>query len=277
MMGMAPRLKGLSAVYAVVPEGFGEVMDILVTGRPETVMRDLAGLGYGGVELNIADPFRFDPSTYRRLARSNGLEIAAISTGLSRALLGVSLAHPVEGVRRRSLEAFKRYIEVASQLDSEVVVVGIARGSCVGDCGGARERLRASLETLSDLAKSYGVVLAVEPINRYEIDLVNTVGEALDLIEGLDSTGLLVDTFHSTLEEPSPYQAVVEAGGRMVHLHVADSNRRAPGLGIIDWARIARALRHVGYAGYASVEARVMPDYRGQLEIAARTLSALLE
>ena len=274
---MAPGLKGLSAVYAVVPEGFGSVMDILITGRPDRVMRDLAELGYRGVELNIADPFRFDAAAYYRLARENGLEVAAISTGLSRAALGVTLAHPDEGVRRKSLEAFRRYIEIASRLDSRVVVVGIARGMCGGDCAGAMRRLRSSLEALSDTASSHGVVLAVEPINRYEVDLVNTVKEALDLVSGLRSAGVLVDTFHSTLEEASPYEAIREAGSRLAHFHAADSNRRAPGLGIIDWAMVAEALREVGYGGFASVEARVMPDYRGQLEVAARTLSALLE
>ncbi|MEB3860014.1 MAG: sugar phosphate isomerase/epimerase [Desulfurococcales archaeon] len=271
---MKPRLKGLSAVHAVAPPGL-TTPDIMVAAPIEKVAGTLSKLGYSGIEPNIADPSRFDASSYKRVAGRAGLEVAAVSTGLSTAVLGVNLSHHDDSVRARSVEAFKRYVEIAAQMDSTTVVVGLARGSCSGDCRAEASRLRGSLEEISDTAKAHGIVLALEPINRYETRLVNTVEEAKRVIRGLASTGLLVDTFHSLLEEPSPYRALVDAGNLLAHVHVADSNRRAPGLGIIDWTRIMESLQEAGYRGFVSVEARVMPNYEEHLKKAADTLLGL--
>ncbi len=106
--------------------------------------------------------------------------------------------------------------------------------------------------------------LALEPLNRYETSLINTIDEALDVIErvGEDNLGLLPDTFHMNIEEPSVEDSLRRAAGRTIHFHVADSNRWHPGAGHLDFARILRLLKDLGYDRYLSGEFLPLPDAR---------------
>ena len=104
--------------------------------------------------------------------------------------------------------------------------------------------------------------MAIEPINRYETGLINTVASGLRLVDtiGLDNVGLLLDTFHMNIEEPSMIESMVAAGERLFHFHVADSNRWYPGAGHIDFNAIFSTLNSVGYQGFVSAEILPLPD-----------------
>ncbi|MFQ6672056.1 MAG: TIM barrel protein, partial [Candidatus Tectimicrobiota bacterium] len=119
-----------------------------------------------------------------------------------------------------------------------------------------------ALRECAALAEEEGVRLVLEPLNRYETNLVNTVAEALQLIKevGSEAMGLLFDTFHANIEEPSIEGSIRAAGSRLLHVHVADSNRWHPGAGHIDFAQIVATLREVGYDGYLSAEILPLPD-----------------
>ncbi len=136
--------------------------------------------------------------------------------------------------------------------------------------------MRSSLEELNDYAGERGAIIVFEPLNRYETKLVNKVSEAKELIKGLRNVKLLLDTFHTTLEEHSPYDAILEAGNLIGHVHVADTNRLAPGLGMLDWERVLYRLIRVGYEGFLSIEALAKPSYEEMLKVAARTLKPLI-
>ena len=101
-----------------------------------------------------------------------------------------------------------------------------------------------------------------EPVNRYETSLVNTVAQGLELIEQVDESnlGLLFDTFHANIEEPSIERSLIEAGTRLFHVHVADSNRWHPGAGHLDFATFFGALSNTGYTGFVSGEFMPLPD-----------------
>jgi sugar phosphate isomerase/epimerase len=93
------------------------------------------------------------------------------------------------------------------------------------------------------VAEREGVQLAIEPLNRYEADNVNNVREALDLIS--DRTyehGLIARHLHMNIEERTIEDAIRRAGRKLIHVHVADSNRLAPGLGHIDFHKVIGAL-----------------------------------
>jgi len=113
-----------------------------------------------------------------------------------------------------------------------------------------------------EAAAPLGVRLVVEPLNRYETALVNTAAEGLELIGRVnaDNLGLLLDTFHMNIEEPSIEESMRLAGDRMFHFHVADSNRWYPGAGHVDFPGILRVLDELGYRGYVSGEFLPMPD-----------------
>jgi sugar phosphate isomerase/epimerase len=122
------------------------------------------------------------------------------------------------------------------------------------------------------------VRLALEPINRYETSLVNSVPACLALIDdvGAGNFGVLADTFHMNIEDPSMTDSLRQAGPRLYHVHFADSNRWYPGAGHIDFAKLVHTLREIGYAGYISIEAMPMPDADTCARKSIQTLQGLL-
>jgi len=101
------------------------------------------------------------------------------------------------------------------------------------------------------------------------------VAEGLTLVEqiGAPNLRLLIDTFHMNIEERSITAALVQGGSRIGHVHVADSNRRAPGLGHFDLAEFFGALRALGYVGDVTVECEYWPNQIA----AARTAAGFLK
>jgi sugar phosphate isomerase/epimerase len=102
----------------------------------------------------------------------------------------------------------------------------------------------------------------MEPLNRYETTLVNTVADGVRLLSSLSTRNvrLLADLFHMNIEEVDS-AAALRAGGKAIgHVHFVDSNRRPAGMGHLDYGPIASALHEIGYNGFASAEALPYPD-----------------
>jgi D-psicose/D-tagatose/L-ribulose 3-epimerase len=118
------------------------------------------------------------------------------------------------------------------------------------------QRLARNLAPVLDVADAHGVRLAVEPRNRFETSLFNTVGQALHLIDAIDhpALGLLLDTFHMNIEERDIGGAIRQAGASLLHFHACGNDRGAPGHDGIVWEAVRDALRDVGYTGLVSIE-----------------------
>jgi len=110
-------------------------------------------------------------------------------------------------------------------------------------------------------AAQRGVELVLEPINRYETNFLNTVAETLAFLDEVaaPNVGLLFDTFHANIEEPSLAGSLRAAGQHLKHVHTADSNRWAPGSGHLDFAAVVATLRQSGYDGWLSAEILPLP------------------
>jgi len=119
-----------------------------------------------------------------------------------------------------------------------------------------------ALQECAAEAAPHNVNYALEPLNRYETDLIHTVDEGLDLIErvGADNFGLLLDTFHMNIEEPIEEESIRQCSNRIFHFHVADSNRWYPGAGHLDFKSLLSVLFSMGYHGYVSGEFMPIPN-----------------
>lgn len=117
-------------------------------------------------------------------------------------------------------------------------------------------RLTEALRGPAEHAAAHGVTLAIEPLNRYETSLVNTVEQAREIVDAVDSPGcgILVDTFHMNIEERDPAAAIRLAGDRLAHVQVCANDRGAPGSDHLDWGAHLAALRDVGYGGPLCIE-----------------------
>ncbi|TYL51321.1 sugar phosphate isomerase/epimerase [Nocardioides sp. BGMRC 2183] len=118
------------------------------------------------------------------------------------------------------------------------------------------DELRTHLGPVVDHAARRGVQIGIEPLNRYETSLVNTVDQGLEALDGLlgDHLGLALDSYHLNIEERSSAEAVRRAGEHLVHVQVCGSDRGAPGGDQTDWPALVTALDDVGYAGPLVIE-----------------------
>jgi len=236
---------------------------VAIKGAISDGMAKMAKLGYDGVELAVRDPVMVDPKEITSLANRLNLGIPALGTGQAYGEEGLSFTDPDESLRRRAVERILAQTELAEKLNA-MVIIGLIRGTIAE--GVSKDQAMAWLdEALTECARAAadrGVALVLEPLNRYETVLLNTISESAELIEriGQDNVGLLIDTFHMNIEEPSMEGSIRAAARMIMHVHVADSNRWAPGAGHIDFRSIVKTLKDVGYDGYISVEAMPKPS-----------------
>jgi D-psicose/D-tagatose/L-ribulose 3-epimerase len=216
------------------------------------------GLGFDVIELQVEQPGQWDAGRAAELAAEHGL-----ATSLCCVMPpGRDLALADEEVARTTREYLDHCVEVAARIGSPVVAgpmyaaVGRLWRLEPGERRATIERVAERLRPVAERAGERGVRLAVEPLNRYETSLVNTVEQALELIElvGSDACGLLLDTFHMNIEEKHPAAAARAAGARIAHVHGCGTDRGAPGGDEFEWGEFFDALDDAGYAGTIAIE-----------------------
>jgi sugar phosphate isomerase/epimerase len=127
-----------------------------------------------------------------------------------------------------------------------------------------RDVLLSALCELGEHAAGEGVKILLEPLNRYEDHMVNRLEQAVDLVRtvGLDSVGIVADSYHMNIEEDDPAAALVAAADVLDHVQVSDSNRLQPGAGHLDWPAFLGALDAIDYHGDLALECRLRGNPR---------------
>ena len=115
---------------------------------------------------------------------------------------------------------------------------------------------RENLAPVADYAGERDVRIGIEPLNRYETSMVNTVDQALTGLGPLlgPTVGLALDTYHLNIEERSSAAAIRAAGENLVHLQVCGNDRGSPGHDQTDWSSLREALDQIDYAGALTIE-----------------------
>jgi sugar phosphate isomerase/epimerase len=225
-------------------------------------------LGYSGVELSLLDSATIDKGKLLAVLEKQELAVYAIATGQTFYSEGFSLYNRDSDRRARAVERIKGHIDLAQIVGSYVILGGI-RGKIeeVSEEGKKEVLLhgRNSIKACVEYAEKKCVTLVLEPINRYETNVINNVDEGIHFIRELGSkrVKLVPDTFHMNIEERSIPDSLVTAREYIAYIHFADSNRQAPGWGHIDFHEIFSALKRIDYEGPIGVE--VLPidqDYQ---------------
>lgn len=268
---MVKKMK-LSIVLSTQPAQFQAAT---FKGDLETNLQSIAALGYDGVELAIRDPKLADLDKLERMTRACKLSVPAIGTGQAWGEEGLSFTDPDPSVRLATIARIRSHIPVASRFGA-VIIIGLIRGVLKPgvDQAQAMGWLEEALRLCSAAARQHGIRLALEPINRYETTLVNTIAQGVELSErvGEENFGLLLDTFHMNIEEPDIEVSIRQCGKHIFHFHVADSNRWYPGAGHLDFKSILNTLFATGYSGWVSGEFLPIPDAGTSAKLALATL-----
>ena len=172
------------------------------------------------------------------------------------------LTHEEPKYRQESLDYIKSTLEICEQLGVTTLVgpaySAVGKRRKISDEQRKREWQLAveGLTQAGKMAADYGVTMAIEPLNRFETDLINTAAQVKRLISEIDlpSVKIHLDSFHMNIEEPNIYEAIVLAGDDLVYVDASESDRGTPGKGQVHWQELARGLRDINYGGDCVIE-----------------------
>jgi sugar phosphate isomerase/epimerase len=230
--------------------------------------------GFDAVEIFPPSAAGIDEPALRTALQQHGLGVAAIGTGAGWVIRKLSLTSVDAAVRAQARAFIREIIEVAGRFGAPAIL-----GSMQGRVDESSTRadvlgwLAEALEELGEAAAKRGVPFLYEPLNRYETNLFNRQEDAASFLRTLKTRNvrLLCDLFHMAIEEADLAATLRACGSLVGHVHFADSNRRAIGLGHTDATPIVGVLREIGYDGYLSAEILPLPD---ATTAAAATISA---
>lgn len=220
--------------------------------------------GFDAVEIILSAPQMLNTDEILAELEKHELPVSTISTGQAMGMEGIELCAMSEAVREHAHKRLVEDIDFAVRVGRANVTIGLIRGRG-GKLSAALEMdlLRRELCSLGEYALKQGVKLNLEPINRYECKCINSTEDGYRFLAHMglpENIGILYDTFHSNIEDADMFAAVTAYAPQISHVHFADSNRRLPGEGHIDFPRLCRTLEQANYQGYVSLEVLNHPN-----------------
>ena len=212
------------------------------------------------VEISLYSKLPDRLETLRRIADSEGVELT-YTTGLQPE---TDISSHTPATHEAGVVYLGRCIEKVAEAGGSLLtgVLFAPWGVRTGfDLETRRARAAEGIALAVQRTVTLGVDLGIEPINRYETDLVTTNAIALEMVRVINSdrVGILLDVFHAQLEETSLTAGIAIAAPVLKHIHLADNHRGLPGTGSLPWATILEALQQADYQGRAVIEAFTRP------------------
>jgi 5-keto-L-gluconate epimerase len=248
-------------------------------GDLDPICGQLAKLGYEGIELFARNPRELDQGGIEAAIRRHGLTVPEISTGPS-GEDHLSLTDPDPAVWTATRERLRDFVDLAARWGAQIHI-GRTRGDVPEGPGAAEawKRMKEGFLDAAEYGQSRGVRVLLEPQCRFQVNCLNSVVEGIAFLRELNhpNLGIVADTFHMNIEDVSIPASLVAAKPYLIHMHFADSNRRCPGAGHINFSEVLGALRLIDYDRFITMEVEQYPDSPTAARRAIRTIRALLE
>ncbi len=220
----------------------------------DVTIRRLAKCGYHSIEIE-GEPSKYNTKEVRKLLKENGLFCFG---SVSLMFAGRDLIHADAGVRASTVQYLKDCITMVKELEGREMTIVPSQVGKVNAMASEEEEWGWAVEGLREIythSEKAGVVIGIEPLNRFETNFLNRHDQALMLAEAVGpNCGICLDAFHINIEEADLYQAILNSVPRLRAFHVADNNRMAPGQGDYDWVRLLTTLKAAGYNDALTVE-----------------------
>lgn len=215
-------------------------------------------MGYDMVEIPVEDPALIDTKKVKQALVENGLEpIICGAFGTSR-----DLTHEDPSYHKTSFDYIEACFEICAKLGA-----GFLAGPMYSAVGKARlvspeqkkiewDRAVTNLRKVCTMAETKGLKIALEPLNRFETDLINTAEDVMQLIRDINhpAANVILDGFHMNIEESDIERAIGLAGDKLIHVQVSENYRGTPGTGQTRWDAYKRGLETINYKGAISIE-----------------------
>ncbi|MBE2271933.1 MAG: sugar phosphate isomerase/epimerase [Anaerolinea sp.] len=237
--------------------------------RPEPVevtIQRLSRLGYDGIQI-MGEPRKYDWKHVRQLLDDNNLKCFG---SVSIMIAGRDLIHQDVYYREMSVRYVNECLDMVAALGGNMFTLVPNEVGRVTPRATPEQEWEWAVEGVRQCARhaaQYGIRIGLEPLNRFETNFLNRHDQALRLMEdvGEPNVGVALDAFHINIEEADPYQAILNTGKHLVDFHVADNNRRPPGEGALDWAKLIQTLKDAGYPNGPLTVEFVVPFDRSPL------------
>jgi D-psicose/D-tagatose/L-ribulose 3-epimerase len=222
------------------------------------LMSKVKDIGYDVIEICIEDPSKLSAELMASAAEKHGLEISICGAfGPDR-----DVSHENSSIREKGIDYLITCVDFAAEVGSSFV-----SGPMYSATGKARllsteerkQQFNWAVESLGIVAKyaqTRKVGLAIEPLNRFETDLINTLEQGVELCKAINlpNVGLLIDTFHMHIEEKSLSSAIEDAAPYIFHVQASENDRGTPGKGQVRWDEIFMTLSKIDYKGQIVIE-----------------------
>lgn len=232
-------------------------------GSLEKSFGDLAQLGYDGVELMTLNPGKLDWDEVKKTAEKNKLSVALVCTGEIFGQLKLSFTDKDESVRKEAVSRVHEIIDFASFLGANINI-GRVRGQYRDDVPQETTYQWAvdAFRDISEYAAPKNVKVALESVTLMQTNFINTIADAAKMVDdvNLPNFRLMMDIFHLNIEEKDMYQVIRDYAAYNMHVHLADNNRRYPGHCGLDFGKVIRTFKEVGYDGAFCTEIFQIPD-----------------
>jgi sugar phosphate isomerase/epimerase len=220
----------------------------------DVTIRRLAKCGYQSIEIE-GEPAKYNTKEVRKLLKENNLFCFG---SVSLMFAGRDLIHADEAVRASTVQYLKDCITMVKELEGREMTIVPSQVGKVAAMASEEEEWRWAVEGLREVyahSEKAGVVLGLEPLNRFETNFLNRHDQAVLLANEVGpNCGVCLDAFHINIEEANLHQAILNTGKKLVAFHVADNNRMACGQGDYDWVRLVTTLKAAGYDSALTVE-----------------------
>lgn len=252
----------MKLAVAIADDKAGPSAFVVWRGFEQSIAK-AAAYGYHGVELALRTRQDVDEEGLRQLLKQHQMEVSCISTGQVFADLGLYLTAQDKETRKQAVEVLRGLVQMAAEF-GQMVNLGRARGF-VGEGQTMKQAEAIFIDSLGQLlpdAKANGVTIVIEPVNRYEINFINSVEQCAQLIASINSDriGIMPDVFHMNIEDVQIGGALEKYAHLVRYVHLADSNRMAPGWGHLDFDEVFSALGRGGYGGWVTAEILPLPS-----------------
>ena len=242
------------------------------------LLHQIKAMGFDFIELLIPEPEdRLGSAELRDALAEAGLDIVLAA----RVNLQRSISSDDPAARQGGLDYLEHCIEVADAIGARIIggplygepMVFAGRPPLPRSADEMKARADRMIEGLAQVApkaRAAGQVFALEPLNRFETDMLNTTRQGIAVVDAVSDSGLglMLDTFHMNMEDQSIPDAIRLAGQRIVHFQANENHRGFPGTGNMNWPAIMRALSDANYHGPVSLEPFRRDDQRLALPIA---------
>lgn len=210
--------------------------------------------GFDAIELPVENLGDWNPGRAADLLAELGLDATVVLVmGPGRELVEADSATVAD-----TQDYLRGVVDAAAAVGSTVIAgpayASVGRTWPIEDRAAACAELRENLAPVGEYAAARGVTVAVEPLNRYETSVLNTVDQALEALDGLGGCALALDVYHLNIEETDIPAAIERASGRIGHVQVCANDRGTPGRDHLDWTGILGALDRSGYSGPLVIE-----------------------